>query len=73
MPTLNLHDHPIPRKENECAHEKGTVTRSKTYPATREEPAETVGTVVCDECGESFELGYTPEGMKLVDERGREW
>ena len=59
--------------DQKCEHEKGTVVRVKTYPATREEPSETVGTVICDECGEAFELGYTPEGMSLRDENGREF
>ena len=52
-------------QEPECPHERGTVYRWKTYPATREEPSETVGRLHCDECGKEFELGDEPEEMEL--------
>ena len=48
-----------------CQCENGIVYLWHTYPATPEEPAETVGRVRCVECATDYELGYEPEGMQL--------
>lgn len=53
----------------QCPHERGTITNYHLYPATREQPAEETGTVNCDKCGETWELGYQPEEMGLEIER----
>jgi hypothetical protein len=63
----------VPLVIEPCKHGRGTVYDWKTYPATLEEPSETVGSVSCDECGDYFELGYEPEGMRLYHENGKEW
>ena len=68
-----LDDTQVKDADFDCPHEAGTVYKWKTYPATREEPSETVGRLYCDECGEEFELGYEPEGMELRWIEGAEY
>lgn len=56
---------------NHCQHVRITV-RTKTYPASRWEPAETIVIGYCDECGRRFDLNYddAPEGSELRLDNG---
>jgi len=59
---------------SECAHERGTVYE-RYCPATFSCPAESLHTIVCDDCQKRWQAEYedAPEGMVIRDPYGRIW
>jgi hypothetical protein len=51
---------------SKCQHERVTEHITHFYPSTMEDPSETVGYVVCDDCGENLgELGSNPDDSTI--------